>query len=346
MYSNVDHVLVQHGAHSPFSVIDLFNSAQEEPIFNPWNYDWVYEICLRAQRLGIETLLIGQVGNLSISYGADRALQSLLQEGRLTALARLARDLHRQGPRRWRSLLYELLRPRMPMCARYAIDRLHGQFAATHEYSMIRKEFARKHDLGPMTMEQALAKLDSRALRLLSLRRLDLGPSASAFRQLTGVGMSDPTGDRRVIEYCLSVPVEYYCEKGVPRSLIRNAMIGRLPEQVRAERRKGLQTADFSTHFEADRAEALAELERMKQVDLISHALDLPAMETMLQLSPSQADARGGMLGHWPKLVRALSLGRFLRRLDDGTLFSAPEQLPTSMAAPADECAAILGETG
>lgn len=345
MYSNVDHVLVRHGAHSPFSVIDLFNSAQEEPIFNPWNYDWVYEICLRAQRLGIETLLIGQLGNLSISYGADRVLQSLLQEGRLAASARLARDLHRQGPRRWRSLLYELLRPWMPMCARYAIDRLRGQFAATHEYSMIRQEFARKHDIGSMTMEQALAKLDSRALRLLSLRRSDLGPSASAFRQLTGVGMSDPTGDRRVIEYCLSVPVEYYCEKGVPRSLIRNAMIGRLPEQVRTERRKGLQTADFSAHFETDRAEALAELERMKQVDLIAHALELPAMETMLQLSPSQADARGGMLSHWPKLVRALSLGRFLRRLDDGTLFSAPEQLP-SMATPADEYAAILGGTG
>jgi asparagine synthase (glutamine-hydrolysing) len=345
MYSNVDHVLVRHGAHSPFSVIDLFNSAQEEPIFNPWNYDWFYDICLRAQRLGIETLLIGQLGNLSISYGADRALQSLLQEGRLAAFARLARDLHRQGPRRWRSLLYELLRPWMPLCARYAIERLRGQFAATHEYSMIRQEFARKHDLGPMTMEQALAKLDSRAMRLLSLRRSDLGPSASAFRRLTGVGMSDPTGDRRVIEYCLSIPVEYYCEKGVPRSLIRNAMIGRLPEQVRAERRKGLQTADFSTHFEVDRAEALAELERMKQVDLIAHALDLPAMETMLQLSPSQADAHGGMLGHWPKLVRALSLGRFLRRLDDGTLFSASEQLP-SEAVPADGRAAILGDTG
>ncbi|HEX5234715.1 MAG TPA: asparagine synthase-related protein [Silvibacterium sp.] len=345
MYSNVDHVLVRHGAHSPFSVIDRFNSAQEEPIFNPWNYDWVYEICLRAQRLGIETLLIGQLGNLSISYDADRALQSLLQEGRLAAFARLARDLHLQGPRRWRSLLYELLRPWMPLCARYAIDRLRGQFATTHEYSMIRQEFARKHDLGPMTMEQTLAKLDSRELRLLSLRRSDLGPSASAFRRLTGVGMSDPTGDRRVIEYCLSVPVEYYCEKGVPRSLIRNAMIGRLPEQVRAERRKGLQTADFSTHFEVDRAEALAELQRMKQVDLIAHSLDLPAMEIMLQLSPSQADAHGGILGHWPKLVRALSLGRFLRRLEDGTLFSAPQQLP-STAAPADECAAILGYTG
>jgi asparagine synthase (glutamine-hydrolysing) len=109
-------------------------------------------------------------------------------------------------------------------------------------------------------------------------------------------------------------------------------MMGRLPEQVRTERRKGLQAADFSIHFEAERAEALAELDRMRQVDLIAHALNLPAMETMLRLSPSQADAHGGMLSHWPKLLRSLSLGRFLRRLEDGTLFSVPEPLPSVAA--------------
>lgn len=341
MYPTVDHVLVRHGAHSSFSVIDLFNSAQEEPIFNPWNYDWVYEICLRAQQRGIETLLIGQLGNLSISYGGDRVLPSLLAERRLLTLVRAARDLHRHDARRWRSLVHELFRPWMPVSARYAIDRLRGQSAATHEYSMIRREFARKHEVGLVALEHDLAMLDSRALRLACLRRLDFGPSASAFRQLTGVGMSDPTGDRRLIEYCLSVPVEHYCEKGVPRSLIRNAMIGRLPEQVRTERRKGLQAADFSTHFETERAEALAELARMRQVDLIARALDLPAMETMLQLSPSEANAHAGMLGHWPKLLRALSLGRFLRRLEDGTLFSVPEQLP-SMAAQQMGSRAIL----
>jgi asparagine synthase (glutamine-hydrolysing) len=345
MYPNIDHILVRHGAHSLFPVIDLFNSTQEEPIFNPSNYDWIYEICLRAQQRGIETLLIGPCGNYSISYSGDRALQSLLLEGRFAAFACLARDLHHHGPRRWRSLVHELLRPWMPEHARYVVDRLRGQFGATHEYSMIRREFARKHDLGLMTLEQSHAKLDSRALRLLALRRADFGPFASAFRQLTGVAMSDPTGDRRVIEYCLSVPVEYYCEKGMPRSLIRNAMIGRMPEQVRTERRKGLQAADFSIHFEAERAEALAELERMRQADLIAHVLDLPAMETMLQLSPSQADAHGGMLGHWPKLLRALSLGRFLRRLEDGTLFSIPER-PPNKVAPAGEYAAVLHDTG
>lgn len=345
MHPNIDHVLVGHGAHSTFSLIDLFNSTQEEPVLNASNYDWIYEICLQAQQRDIESLLIGQLGNFGISYSGDRALQSLLAERRFVAFARLLRDLHGRGSRPWRSLVHEVLRPKIPMRALHAIDYLRGQFTAAHEYSMIRQAFARKHDLGMLTLEQCHAELDSCALRLLSLRGIDLGPFVSAFRQLTGVCMTDPTGDRRVIEYCLSVPVECYCERGVPRSLIRNAMIGRLPEQVRTERRKGLQAADFSIHFEAERAEALAELEQMRQVDLIRHALDLPAMQTMLQLSPSQAEAHGGMLRHWPKLLRALSLGRFLRHLENGTLFSVPEQLP-SAAALADRTGAVLGDAG
>jgi asparagine synthase (glutamine-hydrolysing) len=344
MYPNIDHILVQHGMHSVFSVIDLFNSAQEEPVLNPSNYDWIYEICLRARQRDINTLLIGRCGNLSFSYNGEGALQSLLREGRLAAFAHLAWNLHCHGLRRWRSLVRELLRPCLPVRARYAIDRLRGQFSATHEYSLIRREFARKHDVGLIGLEKDDIGHDSRTLRHLAMCRADHGPFTSAFRQLTGVAMSDPTGDRRVTEYCLSIPVEYYCENGVPRSLIRNAMIGRLPEQVRTEYRKGVQAADSGAYIEAERAEALAELERMRQVDLIARALDLSAIETMIHLSPSQADAQGGVVRHSIKLLRALALGRFLRRLEDGTLFSVPERL-AGMAARADECIGVLHRT-
>jgi asparagine synthase (glutamine-hydrolysing) len=334
MYPNIDHILVRHGTHSAFSLIDTFNALQEEPIFNPANYDWLYEIYLQAQRHGVTSVMDGFLGNFTFSYTGNRALQSLLGRGRFLAFARLAADLQRDGSRRWHVLAHELLRPWMPISVRHGLDRLRGKQTGTLEYSMIRREFAREHNVNPMTLEDGHVRLDSREFRIQSLRRPDLGPVTSALRQLTGVHRTDPTGDRRVIEYCLSVPVEYYCEKGVPRSLIRNAMVGRLPEMVRTERRKGLQAADYSIHFEADRQEALAELERMKKVDLVVRALDLPAMEAMLRMAPAQIAERGGILGFWPKLLRAFSLGRFLRRLDDGTLFSASEFDRSAAAGP------------
>lgn len=138
--------------------------------------------------------------------------------------------------------------------------------------------------------------------------------------------MTDPTMDRRVMEYCLSVPLEHFCEKGVPRSLIRNAMAGLLPEQVRTERRRGLQAADFAVHFRAERQEALDELVRMRRVDMAARALDLPAIEDMMHWSESRIAEYSSPI-YWAKLLRALSLGRFLRRMEDGTLFSQQEDL-------------------
>ncbi|MBI5593082.1 MAG: hypothetical protein HY881_21660 [Deltaproteobacteria bacterium] len=77
---------------------------------------------------------------------------------------------------------------------------------------------------------------------------------------------------------------EFYCERGVSRSLIRNAMKGRLPEIVRVERRRGLQAADMGIHFRKEWPEALVELARMKQSDLVQRALDLRRMEEEMQL--------------------------------------------------------------
>jgi hypothetical protein len=104
-------------------------------------------------------------------------------------------------------------------------------------------------------------------------------------------------------------------------------MVGRLPEQVRNERRDAVQAADFGEHFQAERQEALDELARMKKVDLAVRALDLPQMERMMQWSDAQIAAYGEP-GYWAKLMRAFSLGRFLRRMEDGTLFSQQEALP------------------
>lgn len=325
MYPNIEHVQVRHGAHRVFALIDLFNAASGEPAFNPSNYDWIYEICRQAAARGVDTLLTGAAGNFTISYAGQRALRDLLGQGRLLAAARQIGTMRRHGTRSWLGIANELLRPWLPAGARLAIDRVFGRESGTQQFCMIRQEFARANGIRPLELEDGHLRLDSRSMRLAILRRADAGPLIEPFRQMTGVSMSDPSKDRRVIEYCLSVPVEYYCENGVPRSLIRNAMAGRLPDEVRLERRKGLQAADFEFFFEKDRPEALAEVALLKNFDLPSRALDLEAMEQMLRSTPDSAAGQSAPPWHLSKLMRALSLGRFLRRFEEGTLFSASE---------------------
>lgn len=323
MWPNVDHVLVRSGHHSIFKMMDLFGAEQMEPIINPANFDWAYEISLRARQRHLDILLVGDSGNVSSSYNGTFALRTLASEGRWRVLLKLARELRHKGTHRWLGIANEVLGSWIPLELRCRLNVARRRDSGMFGYSMIRHEFARHHDLGAIAIERNMQRLDLRSLRVFFLRRPDVGNINDAFRALTGVSRADPAGDRRVIEYCLSVPIEYYCEQGVSRSLIRNAMIGRLPEQVRTEHRRGLQAADFTIHFQREREEALAELSLMKKVDLAMRALNIEEMERMIQCSSAQIEACGGMMNFWPKLLRAFSVGRFLRRFEDGTLFSS-----------------------
>jgi asparagine synthase (glutamine-hydrolysing) len=328
IHRNLDHVLVPNWRHSFFSIMDRASSAEYQPLIAAPNYGWIYEINVQARRRNVRTLLIGAEGNMTISYGGVEAISTLAMEGRLVAAAKLARDLHRHGGLRRRALANRLLRPWMPAPVRHLVDRFRGQ--ASLVYSPIRPEFARAHGVSMTALTEFFDHLDGRSFRMAALRTTDR--SWAAFRQLTGVSMSDPTVDKHVVSYCFSVPVEYFCEGGIPRSLIRNAMAGLLPDRVRLELRKGLQAADFRFHFQTEREEALAELKRMKNVELAVRALDLDSVEQMMQWSEARI-AKFGEPVYWGKLTRALSLGRFLRRLEDGTFFSSVPDLMAPAAS-------------
>lgn len=321
MFPNIEHHTVQHGRYLYFSLIDLYGSAQEEPVFNPMNHDWLHGIHVRAAKLGADCVLDGCSGNFTFSYAGNRVLYTLARKRRFLSLARMACAMHRNKSRRWISMAHELLRPLIPMRIRLWLDHSRGVFSGTLDYSYICSEFNNRFGLGGMALEESHLHLDDRALRVLFLRRPDVGAFVRAFREVTAVGFSDPAGDPRVVEYCLSIPEEFYCEQGVPRSLIRNAMKGRLPEVVRTERSKGLQAADLGIHFRKEWPEALMELARMKRCDLANRALDLRRMEEEMQWSDGRIQEYG-YIAYWVKLMRAFSVGRFLRRFEDGTLFT------------------------
>jgi asparagine synthase (glutamine-hydrolysing) len=144
----------------------------------------------------------------------------------------------------------------------------------------------------------------------------------SSIRRVCGIEYNDPTSDKRVMEFCFSVPEEFYCMGGDTRSLIRAAMAGLLPDLVLNERRGGLQSADFIYHLAAEKNEIAAELERMRQSDLISRAMDLPSLQQLVDDWPADPSGIENSPDYGIRLSRAVSFGRFVRRIEDGTLFN------------------------
>ena len=61
-----------------------------------------------------------------------------------------------------------------------------------------------------------------------------------------GLLRRDPTRDKRVIEFCMSLPKEQYIHEGKGRSLIRRAMKGEVPDRIRLNYTvRGRQAADW-----------------------------------------------------------------------------------------------------
>jgi asparagine synthase (glutamine-hydrolysing) len=101
-------------------------------------------------------------------------------------------------------------------------------------------------------------------------------------------------------------------------------MQGILPDPVRLERRRGLQSADWSRHLTSARAEIAAEIDRLQRSSLASACLDLPRLRRLLDdwpqgAAPGEGWHDSGVVHDYQlALLRGLATGRFLRRFEGG----------------------------
>ncbi|MBE9041278.1 lasso peptide isopeptide bond-forming cyclase [Oscillatoriales cyanobacterium LEGE 11467] len=220
---------------------------QDEPLFAfNLNLNWgLYGI---AQQKGVRTILDGFDGDSTVSHGVGY-LSELARDGRWLTLMREVRGYTQNfdrsfwewmspylwnyappfklGQRGWKSL-----QRRMGMQPKAA-----GSQPSWH--STVNENFLRQVDLGQRrkALGRALRKSreSQRAEHYYSLVRgvmpytLEvMDKAAAAF----GIDLRFPFWDRRLVEYCLSLPPEQKIHKGWTRMVMRRGMSGILPEAV------------------------------------------------------------------------------------------------------------------
>jgi len=121
----------------------------------------------------------------------------------------------------------------------------------------------------------------------------------------------------RVLRYCLSVPDRFYHGPTArdDRWLLRCAMVGRLPDVVRLNRRRGVQAADLPARLQAEGDAVDALFAGMAQ----SHAaacLDFRRLQNVWQevqtISPAMVQNSAAVI-----LLRGVAAGLFLARETD-----------------------------
>jgi asparagine synthase (glutamine-hydrolysing) len=319
-YPNIDHVFIRSGHRSPVERLDRDFFLFDRPALNLCNMVWMNAINDDAKERGLSVMLTGQVGNMSLTYGGIEWLPELLLSGRLLRLWQVGAALVGSGSLGWRGFLTAAIGPFLPASLWERINRLAGRSHDLREYSAIAQDRIAALDLAGIARERGLdfgyrPRRDGFETRVWVLRRMALGSHNKGILAGWGIDQRDPTADRRLIEYCLGLPMEAFVAGGRTRGLARRALADRLPAVVLEERRKGLQAVDWHEGATAARADIAAEVERFAQCDIAHKTLDTDRLRALLDDWPERSWDRPEITASYRlALLRGVAGGHFMRK--------------------------------
>ena len=319
LHPNIEHVVLRNDGESPLKYLDRHFYLFERPILNLCNKRWADAINDAARARGLSVLLTGQLGNMTISYDGITLLPTLIRQGRWLHWLREGRALMRGSDMRARGLLALSLGPYVPSSLwAWLSEAVRGQPAGLDSYSMLAD--GRAAQIRSRARERALdlnyrPRKDGFETRMWMFHRVDSGNYNKGILGGWGLDTRDPTADRRLIEFCLSVPEEQFLRGGVTKALARRAFAGRIAPDAIAARAKGLQAVDWHENLSAARAELREEVARLAKCAGAAGALDIARMTRMIQDWPEKGWEGQDVTGAYRLgLLRGISSGHFLRK--------------------------------
>ncbi len=319
---NIDITWIRSEDFSVLAGVERMLEVHDEPGHAAGNQYWICSLLETAQWRGMRVLLTGQGGNATVSWtGGMTSLLPLLwpwEWGHL--ITEFTRFRHRHQISRihaikrflLKPLLFHWIAPRQrswrfwqPVYLNYSA--IHPKFAKSIELKRLMAEgghdpcFSTKRD--PRTQRYEIIRPGRMVACAL------WGESSGAFH----MDVRDPTMDKRLMEFCLGIPDEFYHAEGSDRAILRRGFRGLLPDKVRLNRRRGLQAADVVKRLLPEMDRIVHWLQRMERHPLAAEILDLQKMSRVadhLRQGPTHDNTSNcGTI-----LLRGLGVGVFLLR--------------------------------
>lgn len=299
-----------------YSSIDEWLEIMEMPYKFFENSYWIKGIFEQASKDGMGVLLSGARGNFTISWGPGLDYYSYLLKN--MKWIRFAREFQSYsqtmgvGKSKLLSVISKRVFPSLSKSGDYRFPLL------------INPDFAKKTCIYNKLQDYGMGE-DGRFpdLTLSSEKKYFIdnefvwnanGTSFSKFSLRYGILMRDPTNDIRVINYCMSLPLEQFFNNGMDRALIRNATYGYLPDKVRLNQYfRGVQGADWVQRMRADWEDLINEVTQMLSDKNITSYLNL---ETLRNALCKLMEGPGGNVVPSPEiriLLRSIIVYRFLK---------------------------------
>lgn len=251
---NIDLYSINAVDFSPIKAIRNMLKIVHEPSHAAGNFFWILELNRRAVADGCTVLLTGQIGNATISWTGDISSQPF------------AYQLKYWG---WQNLLKQKTKMIVPLRLLQHYHTWRNTEFERCRTSAILPEFAQRinlfeqldNDTNTLKFRSPLEKRHT----FINPGKIMVGALHAEMGAAAGLEIRDPTADARVLAFTYSVPDRIFInpESGQDRWLIREAMKGRLPEEVRLNRRFGRQAADRVQRLRACAGEVDAVLDEL-----------------------------------------------------------------------------------
>jgi asparagine synthase (glutamine-hydrolysing) len=316
LYPNMRHVLVGSSATSFLDILDHNNNLYDHPCFGPSNEVWSNAISDRARADGITLLLNGNCGNSTLSYDGMAAFSAWFRSGHWGTLFRVGGQLTRARATSMRSIVRNAVWPSLPFWLRSVTDPHMRGFSL--DYSILQPEIAQRLDLERIAFHDLnWTSVDGRSMLRTLLEYGDVADTTIAYQGGWQLDFRDPTYDRRIVEFCLTAPLEEFVRGGQLRSLARRGMVGRLPASTLQRTQRGRQSADWHLNLGEVRGRMAEQVEILQNSPLASRMLDLARMRRLIADWPSSGFERPDINRcHHIALTRGFSVGRFLMQYD------------------------------
>lgn len=321
LHPNMEHVRIRTNGKSPLANLDRNFQIYDRPVLNLCNAVWSDAIHDAARDRKLTVLLTGQMGNMSISYGGETLLPQLLRSGRWLKLARESIALLRKRNMRLLGLVNTTVGPYMPLPLWTWLNKvLENRAVGLETYSALNPDRLSQAELEARARARQLdlsyrPRKDGFEARLWVLRRIDVGNYQKGILAGWGIDQRDPTTDRRLIEFCLSIPEEQLLVNGVTKALARRAFAGRIAPEAISARLKGYQAVDWHEGLTAARGDVVRELDRLGDCGPAAAALDLERLRVVVTDWPQDGwETDKVMRTYRLALMRGVSTGHFLRR--------------------------------
>ncbi|MBF0547618.1 MAG: hypothetical protein HQM08_24475 [Candidatus Riflebacteria bacterium] len=288
-YKNIVHIPVDAKNFSPVKIIHESLNLLETPVHSVSNLFWAAAIREEAHKLGIKTMLTGQLGNGGISWdGGKNRIYSLFREGNFSTGLKELRAAGKYRKNMSRAIKNFVLKPLLMPWINYAKGLFSVRQSPWLDFSAINMEFANK-SIQTCNINQSFRNvLSSPPITPLKERETYLMINAtiagSIFHQennWSSLQTLDLTADLDLLEFCLSVPLRLFTLKGGSRMLLRKSMEGILPPEIQWNPRRGKQASDIVFRLIGHKDDVEDELNEMEKSAVLKEYLNMKGMRAV-----------------------------------------------------------------